>query len=346
MNVNNQLTTQVLSVEDAATTRVQYNSGLPTEESRRSPVRLQIDLLVAHIEDRTVRDLVYTVFEDLLCLLESLDLIESHLHTVDHARETLVLFQLIHDEARALMEFIRRNALSVDAINETLHETLDGIAFAMSHDLQRVFESELETAPQRGCRAGDPAGPIDEPDIVVIGKLNRSHGVLINCLQQSAVTLAMVFDSTLVGAKLFDNSDVRYWESIELCKGLSDLIQLLVCFEEEMDEQARASMVRGITKFRTQSMQFLMYTDWPEFESFCEKAVSSLDDPQKLESVSHQFRCYLETLLGQVKLRSVLADVFEFSDYLQLQFADHSPQLEVMVRESHLRAGTVRKLAA
>jgi len=113
-----------------------------------------------------------------------------------------------------------------------------------------------------------------------------------------------------------------------------------------MDEQARASMVRGITKFRTQSMQFLMYTDWPEFESFCEKAVSSLDDPQKLESVSHQFRCYLETLLGQVKLRSVLADVFEFSDYLQLQFADHSPQLEVMVRESHLRAGTVRKLAA
>ena len=333
MNVNNQLTTQVLSVEDAATTRVQYNSGLPTEESRRSPVRLQIDLLVAHIEDRTVRDLVYTVFEDLLCLLESLDLIESHLHTVDHARETLVLFQLIHDEARALMEFIRRNALSVDAINETLHETLDGIAFAMSHDLQRVFESELDR-------------PIDEPDIVVIGKLNRSHGVLINCLQQSAVTLAMVFDSTLVGAKLFDNSDVRYWESIELCKGLSDLIQLLVCFEEEMDEQARASMVRGITKFRTQSMQFLMYTDWPEFESFCEKAVSSLDDPQKLESVSHQFRCYLETLLGQVKLRSVLADVFEFSDYLQLQFSDHSPQLEVMVRESHLRAGTVRKLAA
>jgi len=329
--VNNQLTTQVLSVEDAATTRVQHNSGLPTQELSRSPVRLQIDLLVAHIEDRTVRDLVYTVFEDLLCLLESLDLIESHLHTVDHARETLVLFQIIHDEARALMEFIRRNALSVDAITETLHETLDGIAFAMSHDLQRVFESELDR-------------PIDEPDIVVIGKLNRSHGVLINCLQQSAITLAMVFDSTLVGAKLFNNSDVRYWESIELCKGLSDLIQLLVCFEEEMDERARASMVRGITKFRTQSMQFLMYTDWPEFESFCERAVSSLDDSQKLESVSHQFRCYLETLLGQVKLRSVLADKFEFSDYLH--FADHSPQLEVMVRESHLRAGTVRKLAA
>ena len=330
--MTNQLTTQVLPVEGfAATTWVQNNSGLPTPESRRSPVRLQIDLLVAHIEHRTVREIVCRVFEDLLCLLESLDLIESHLRRADHASETLVLFQLIHDEARSLVEFIRTKALSADAITETLHETLDGIAFAMNHDLQRVFDSELYRS-------------IGEPDVVVIGKLSRSHGVLINCLQQSAITLAMVFDSTLVGAKLFDNSDVRYWESIELCNGLSDLIQLLVCFEEDMDEPARESMVRGITKFRIQSMQFLMYADWPEFETFCEKAVSSLDDPQKLESVSHQFRCYLETLLGQVKLRAVLADVFDFSDYLQ--FADNCPQLEVMALEASLRADTGRKLAA
>jgi hypothetical protein len=330
--VTNQLTTQGLSVEGfAASTQVQNDSGLPTNESRRSPARLQIDLLVAHIEDRTVRDLVYTVFEDLLCLLESLDLIESHLHTVDHARETLVLFQLIHDESRALMEFIRTRALSVDGINETLRETLDGISFAMSHDLQRVFESELDR-------------PIDEPDIVVIGKLSRSHGVLINCLQQSAITLAIVFDSTLVGSKLFNNSDVRYWESIELCNDLSDLIQLLACFETDMDEPARESMVNGITKFRTQSMQFLMYADWPQFESFCEEIVSSQDDLRKLEPVSHQFRCYLETLLGQVRLRAVLADVFEISDYLQ--FCDNSPQRETMVSESSLGAGTGQKLAA
>ncbi len=330
--MTNQLTTQVPSVEGfSASTQVQNNSGLPTHESRPSSVRLQIDLLVAQIEDRTVRDIVYTVFEDLLCLLESLDLIESHLHTVGHARETLVLFQLIHDEARALMEFIRTKALGVEAITETLHETLDGIAFAMSHDLQRVFESGLDN-------------PIDEPDIVVMGKLSRSHGVLINCLQQSAISLAIVFDSTLVGTKLFNNSDVRYWESVELCNDLSDLIQLLACFEADMDERARELLVRGITRFRAQSMQFLMFADWPEFESFCEKIMSSLDDLQKLEQVSHQFRCYLETLLGQVRLRAVLADVFEISDYLQ--FCDNSPQREAIVSESSVRAGTAQKLAA
>jgi len=118
----------------------------------------------------------------------------------------------------------------------------------------------------------------------------------------------------------------------------------LACCNEDMDEQARESIVGGITKFRTQSMQFLMYADWPEFESFCDKTMSSLGDPQKLAPVSHQFRCYLETLLGQVRLRAVLADVFEISDYLQ--FCDNSLQREAMVSESSLGAGTGQKLAA
>jgi hypothetical protein len=328
--VTNQLTTQVLPVEGfAATTWVQNNSGRPTHESRRPPVRLQIDLLVARIEHLTSREIVSTVFEDLLCLLERLDWIQNHLRRVDHASETFVLFQLIHDEARSLVEFIRTKALSADAITETLHDTLDGIAFAMNHDLQRVFGSEL-------------AGPIPNEPAVVVGKLIRSHGVLTNCLQQSAITLAIIFDPTLVGAKLFNNSDVRYWESIELCNGLSDLIQLLACFEEKRDERARGSLAGGINKFHSQSMRFLMYTDWPEFESFCDRAMASLDELQQLEPVIHQFRCYLETLLSEVKMRAVLADVFEFSDYLQ--FAD--PQLGVRLRGTSLHAGTGLELAA
>ena len=330
MNVNNQLTTQVLPVEGLpATNLAENNSGLTTRESNRPPVRLQIDLLVARIEHRASREIVSTVFEDLLCLLERMDWIQNHLRRVDQAVETFVLFQLIHDEARSLVEFIRTRALSADGITETLYETLDGITFAMNHDLQRVFGSELD-------------GPIPNEPAVVVGKLIRSHGVLTNCLQQSAITLAMVFDPAFVGAKLFNNSDVRYWESIELCNELSDLIQLLACFEDKRDERARGSLAGGINKFHSQSMQFLMYTDWPEFESFCKRAISSLDEPQQLESVIHQFRCYLETLLSEVKMRAVLAEVFEFSDYLQ--FAD--PQLEVRLRGTSLRAGSGLELAA
>jgi hypothetical protein len=55
-------------------------------------------------------------------------------------------------------------------------------------------------------------------------------------------------------------------------------------------------------------MECLMYSDWPQFEGFCEK-IKVIESPE-LESVLHQFRCYLETLLGQVRMRAVLTDVF------------------------------------
>ena len=57
-----------------------------------------------------------------------------------------------------------------------------------------------------------------------------------------------------------------------------------------------------------------MYSDWPQFESFCERiSVTSTNLPSLVE-VLHQFQCYLETLLGQVRMRAVLAEQTPFSN--------------------------------
>jgi hypothetical protein len=53
----------------------------------------------------------------------------------------------------------------------------------------------------------------------------------------------------------------------------------------------------------------LMYSDWPQFESVCGQ-LEAKHDPKQLTAVLHQIRCYLETLLGQVRMRAVLANVF------------------------------------
>ena len=43
---------------------------------------------------------------------------------------------------------------------------------------------------------------------------------------------------------------------------------------------ALASLTSGIAKFRNESMECLMYSDWPQFESFCERIrVASTDFP-------------------------------------------------------------------
>lgn len=266
-----------------------------TDESDHERCRRHLDQVVRQIESPAIREIVCTVFQDLSRLLECLNLVESHLRQVDSAVDTFAFFQLIHDDTRALVNFIRTDALNAPLMGEELADTLDGIAFAVHHDLQRVFDS----VPGESFE--------DKPAQVVVGKLYRAHDVLTNCLQQSTITLAMVFDPELVGARLFNNSDIRYRQSLQLCHELSELIALV---ENSEKIGSTLILINRIEKFRNESMECLMYSDWPQFESFCGKVGSAKTQSYELETVLHQFRCYLETLLGQVRMRNVLADVF------------------------------------
>ena len=285
------------------------NSFVVTRHSEPGPVanisapepstcRFYIDRLVQLIDPPEVKGIVGTVFQDLLRLLECVGLIENHLRQVDAAEETFTLFQLIHDEARRFVEFIRTDALNSNVLSEELADTLDGIAFAVNHDLQRVFDS--------GPRGSVP----DKSAQVVVGKLYRAYDILTNCLQQSTVTLSMVFDPELIGTKLFNNSNMRYRQSLQLCQDLPELIHLVEVSQQMKVEPALTTLSDRLERFRGEGMEYLMYSDWSQFESFCEMIDLSKMQPNELETVLHQFRCYLETLLGQVRMRNVLADVF------------------------------------
>lgn len=257
----------------------------------------QLEQLVKQIESPKVREIVDTVFGDLLRLLECLRPIESQLNQVDAAEEIFALFQNIHDEARALVKFIEDDALTCKALNRELCDTLDGITFAVSHDLQTVFETNL------------PGVNEERTGRVVVGKLFRAHDVLTNCLQQATISLATMFDPELVGTKLFSNSDMQYRQSVQLCGELSTLLKLVEACGGTQGKRAFRNLTAGLEKFRMESMECLRYSDCPQFEGFCERIQLSVT-PAQLEPVLHQFRCYVETLLGQVKMRAVLANVF------------------------------------
>jgi hypothetical protein len=259
--------------------------------------RYQISRVVQDIESPVIREIVSVVFDDLLRLLECLDMIEVHLRKVEFAGQTFEMFQLIHDDACALIDFIHSEGLRPELVTDELFETLDGISFAVSHDLHRVFETNPEPA---ATGANSHA---------VIGRLYRAHDLLTNCLQQSTISLAMVFDPELDGTKLFNNSDMRFRQSLQLCEDLAQLIHLVEASEKDPIEAVGGVLVDGIQKFRNESMELLMYSDWPQFESACQQ-INPQHDSQQLGAVLHQFRCYLETLLSQVRMRAVLANVF------------------------------------
>jgi hypothetical protein len=269
-------------------------SGLLNLQVPKTTCGYHVNHLVKEIPSPAVRDVVGTVFEDLLRLLECLSMSESHLRQADAASETFALFKIIHDEARALVKFIRDEALTCEELTEEVSETLDGITFAINHDLHRVFENQ-----QRGADSAQ----------VLIGQLFRAHDLLTNCLQQSTISLAITFDRKLDGTKLFDNSDMRYRQSIQLCDDISSLMQFVEACRGRRQGSTFSSLIARVEVFRNESLECLMYSDWPQFESFCEKISLPEISSFELESVLHQFLCYLETLLGQVRMRAVLANV-------------------------------------
>lgn len=275
--------------------RTTQTFGLATPDPKNC--RSQISYLVSDIESHGIREVVEVVFNDLLRLLECLDLIEVHLRKVEFAEQTFEMFQLIHDDASGLVDFIHTKGLKPEIVTQELFDTLDGISFAVNHDLQRVFETSQKSSPSGNSSHA------------VVGRLYRAHDVLTNCLQQSTITLAMVFDPNLDGAKLFNNSDMRFRQSLQLCEDLGQLIQLVSASEDDPKQIECGALANGIQKFRNESMELLMYSDWPQFEILCQQ-IDQEYDAQQLRAVLHQFRCYLETLLGQVRMRAVLANVF------------------------------------
>ena len=278
------------------TRRAESARLVDTDISARS-CRLHVNQIVKQIEPPKVRRIVGDVFDDLLRLLERLRPIESQLRSVDKAEETFALFHHIHDAASTLVKSISEEALTCEALSEDLFDTLDGITFAISHDLERVFETKL------------PGAVEENTGRVVVGKLFRAHDMLTNCLQQATISLAKVFEPELRGTKLFGNSDIHYRQSIQLCGDLSTLLKLVEACGETRAEPAFANLTAGIEKFRNDGMECLRYSDCPQFEGFCEN-IQLATTQEELQPVLHQFLCYVETLLSQVKMRAVLANEF------------------------------------
>ena len=255
----------------------------------------QIDRLLEEITEPAVRQMMSVAFTALLNLLHEVPTLAS-LNLGSGPAEPTVVMERFRREANSLIDFIGTVATSTEGLDRSVAETLDGIAFALNHDLKRTFDSELKGL---GWKPSDMAR----------GKIAYVQGLLTNCLQQSVITLAQVFDPGLDGAKLFDNYKARLRESLLLCRDLTDMMLFAQACEKDIPANF-PNLVTSINSFRSESMQFLMYRDWQEFESISEGLLQRVPENAEVGSPLHSFTCYLETLLGQVKMRAVLVDVF------------------------------------
>ena len=251
--------------------------------------------LVENLKPASLGVTMRRIFTDFTRLLDYLRLIEKKVQQDQLLASTFSVFTNVHKESIALIEQIDADMLHLEGASEELLSTLDGISYAIGHEISRVYGFEL-------VGINDPQSP------PLRGKLERAHGLLRNCFQQSTIALTQVFDPELDGEHLFNDFHARREEALILYRDLWNLVGLARRADEECDQFSVALLLAHLKRFRDGSMCYLMYRDWEEYERFVKQVTAArriLEIGPALEGLA----CYLETLLGQVRLRSVLTNL-------------------------------------
>ena len=273
----------------------QAGASLGLAAPRKHPtLESQIDLILGNTEYLPILQAVRRIFNDLVRLGDCLRLMEPYLNQVG---ETLALLDLVRVDTLSLLDFAEKEALQTEGISDLLYAVIDGMSFALRHEVSRVFEDNLTDLSS------------DDSHELTQAKIADAHRILTNCLQQSIITLAQVFDPRLDGRQLFDNSQARLKQSLVLCKDLWTMLNLVRRAKRRLDPDLTNQVIDCVKTFRNGSMHYLMYRDWGHFERIVDQLECSVRGEIESGPVLHQFLNYLETLLGQVKMRAVLVGV-------------------------------------
>lgn len=235
------------------------------------------------------------IFTDLMRLLEWLHFVETSLRHDQTLKQTLPIFCLVHEEVRALLDFIETRALRTEGLDESVFDALDGTNYAITMELRKVFSRELLGLSEL------------RQSSQIYAKVENAHGLLRDCFQQSIVALAQLLDPTLDGERLFSTFHTKLEQSLMLRSDLWTLLQLVRRAEQERDHRPVPFLLERLLAFREGSLRYLMYKDWEACERFIEE-VSIARGVVEVTPVLHRFGAYLEMLHGQVNMRAVLAE--------------------------------------
>jgi hypothetical protein len=283
------------------------SSVAPGSQTEFPNLQSQVTAFLNSLTDETVRIVLGKVLSDLVFLLDYLSLVETNPDKPNRILERLSILHAVRGEAHALGDFIETHALHISGLDKTLISALDATAYAIRHEVRRVFEGELDQAKS------------DTNDRNVYGSLIHTQGVLTNCFRQCMIGLIRVYDRNVSGLLLFNDWKTYRDRSMMLAQDLTALAQLV----QDPAHTSTEIIVERLKSFKSGSMQWLMYKDWNEYDVLAHEVIVAMNRGECPDDQLHKLGCYLETLLAHVKSRSVLSEtsdeLFPLTALLQLQ---------------------------
>lgn len=235
------------------------------------------------------------IFSDLARLVSRTACVDEVLLEDCPHEEALAVLATVDVESHELLDFVADQAARAESADGAVFDALDGVTYALRHELRRVFNDELV-----GLET------LRNPSSIRV-QLAHANDLLRNCFQQTTITLAQAFDPSLDGCRIFGNYRHRLEQSLALCKELWVLVHRIRRALRERDCGSIVAFVEGLKKFRHAKMHYLMYRDWHAFDGYARRVMGTRST-EELMPVLEDFAAHLEALLGHVRRRAVLLD--------------------------------------
>jgi hypothetical protein len=252
-----------------------------------------IAALIKKIPHEGMRQDIAKVFLELFRLLRYLKFIENDLSQDRPLKNSLLIFSLINSELQILFDFLETRICRHPDITQETADELDSAVFAVSQEVKKVFSHELV-----GLVYLRQAPPI-------YAKVENSHGMLKNAIQQSIVDISRAISPGFQGKRIFTNYSTRLDETKKLLSDIKLLLKAIGGVEDLADLELMPELIRALEEFREHSLKFCMYRDWESFEGLVEEITASKTRDSLCFSL-HRFCVFLEALRNEISKRSVL----------------------------------------
>lgn len=218
----------------------------------------------------------------------------------------ILLLSVLRSELRLLVLFLENQEHK--PVMKDYQDVLSPVTFQLSMEQKRVFNQELRDILQQ------------KNILNLRGKIENSHGILKNVLEQCIVQIAQFFEPEIHGEDVFSNFITKVGQSMKLREDIFILHRILSLFERNLDMPDKRktlfdSLKNYMMYFESFTFRLLRYDDYEEFVKFfsgfmSDTRVDRLSEREMalLSDRVHNFKIYLDTTLGHINNRTELHD--------------------------------------
>ena len=227
-------------------------------------------------------------------ILKWLGAVEKMLAGDEPLKNSLLIFSRVYEQIQELMSYINNRLLRYPNQEDKLFGALDGAAYTASIELRKVYNHELiGLADIRSTPS-------------VYAKIETAHSLLTDSFQQTLVGFAQLIEPNVEAVRLFPNFQIKLRQSMILRENLWKVLKSVQQAERNPDTYPLKNLHEELTDFQNTTLKFLFYKDTETVERFIEEVLVTTDK-KDLVPILHRFGAYIETLFGQVNMRTVLA---------------------------------------